>query len=173
MGRPYCIMILSPIHDTCKHHSLELVALMCNNLCGQKINVISIFGYWIFNIIFSFQAEKINTILKAAKVDVEPYWPGRIIIQFYVVLLYQFPINFNWSCVTFRSFCQMLGGSWHQTDDYQHRVRRWCCPCCARCWSCGCWKGWRYRFVYFIEESLLKVIYKNGGHLTRFAHCSP
>ena len=26
--------------------------------------------------LFNFQAEKLSTILKAAKVDVEPYWPG-------------------------------------------------------------------------------------------------
>ncbi len=29
-----------------------------------------------FGVPSSFQAEKIQTILKAAKVDVEPYWPG-------------------------------------------------------------------------------------------------
>lgn len=28
------------------------------------------------HIFFSFQGEKIQTILKAANVDVEPYWPG-------------------------------------------------------------------------------------------------
>lgn len=45
-------------------------------LCATRANVVVDSRFLRSRVVLSFQGEKIQTILKAASVDVDPYWPG-------------------------------------------------------------------------------------------------